>query len=69
MCFSPLLMNRPAFIHSFVHSDEDDCIGNICQNGVCVNGFKSYTCDCDSQWTGVFCEIGKNYCGRVASLF
>ena len=39
--------------------DIDDCASDPCVNGDCTDGVDSYTCDCDSGFTGVNCETGE----------
>ena len=39
--------------------DIDDCDLDHCLYGDCVDGVDSYTCDCDSGFTGVNCETGE----------
>ena len=39
-------------------SDTDDCQPNPCKNnGVCVDGIDSYTCDCPHGFIGANCSI------------
>ena len=39
--------------------DIDDCASNPCQNGAtCSDGVHSYSCLCNSGYTGSNCEIG-----------
>ena len=46
----------------YVDPDIDECSNNadLCDNGECVNLNASYTCDCDTGYTGDSCESG-NY--------
>uniref|UniRef100_H3BHZ4 Crumbs cell polarity complex component 2 n=1 Tax=Latimeria chalumnae TaxID=7897 RepID=H3BHZ4_LATCH len=35
----------------------DDCLEHQCQNGgTCIDGENSYSCNCDAQYTGYYCE-------------
>ena len=41
--------------------DIDDCQPNSCMNnGVCVDGVDSFTCDCAHGFAGDNCSIGKS---------
>ena len=41
----------------------DDCKRNLCKNNsTCIDGFKSYKCQCKYGYTGQFCEIPLNPC-------
>ena len=41
-------------------SDINDCVNNPCgDNGLCVDGVASYTCQCDAGWEGTHCEISE----------
>ena len=45
--------------HNFFSIDIDDCASDPCQNGgTCIDGINSYTCNCDSGYSGSNCEIG-----------
>ena len=47
----------------FYFSDIDDCQTNPCLNdGKCVDGVNSYTCDCTHGFTGINCEISTKSC-------
>lgn len=42
--------------------DFDECNSNPCLNGAtCVNLPFRYNCSCGSGFTGLHCEIGKNF--------
>ena len=47
------------FINLYYVEDIDDCGDvNPCLNsGTCVDGINSYSCDCDSGFSGFNCEI------------
>jgi hypothetical protein len=34
----------------------DDCQGNACDNGECVDGIRPYTCECQSGASGEYCD-------------
>ena len=37
--------------------DIDECELNPCgENGVCINSFGGYTCECSAEFTGAHCE-------------
>ena len=40
-------------------TDIDDCKGINCNNGECIDGVASYSCECDEGWNGVFCDHSK----------
>ena len=40
----------------------DQCKGVSCGNGVCQDGKNTYTCKCNSGWTGQHCETSLNSC-------
>ena len=46
----------------FYLTDIDECASNPCQHqyATCIDGINSFTCTCPSDWTGKFCETGKN---------
>ena len=33
----------------------NDCLGSMCVHGVCVDGIRTYSCDCYSGYTGMYC--------------
>jgi hypothetical protein len=35
----------------------DNCINSSCINGQCMNSLNNFTCDCDDNFSGRFCEI------------
>ena len=44
--------------HCLKFLDDDDCESNPCENdGKCVDGVASYTCECVEGFTGFNCEI------------
>src|SRR5689334_4906323 len=50
----------PACAHNI-----DDCVSIICQHGgSCVDGIKTYTCECSTGWTGPMCA-DTDYCGTT----
>ena len=41
----------------------DDCKGHLCQNnGKCVDGVNSYTCQCPAEWSGKYCGDDVDEC-------
>ena len=49
--------------------DIDDCASNPCQNGAtCSDGIHSYSCLCNSGYTGSNCEIGNVFESSVSFL-
>lgn len=53
---------RPGFRGKDCDVNIDDCVQNLCQNnGSCIDGINSYTCDCSPQFSGQFChqDVGK----------
>ena len=44
----------------------DDCVAvNCSENGECLDGILSYTCDCDPGFTGMDCETNIDDCVGV----
>nr|XP_026691416.1 MAM and LDL-receptor class A domain-containing protein 1-like [Ciona intestinalis] len=44
-------------------NDADQCLSNPCQHGgVCMDGYQSYTCNCDVGYVGLSCEYLKGSC-------
>ena len=43
----------------------NDCPGNECVNGTCVDGVGNYTCDCEPGFNGTFCDQEINECDNV----
>ena len=50
------------FEDSVCSTDIDECLTNLCVNGVCVDGIGNYTCDCDPAWTGWLCDQDYDEC-------
>ena len=46
--------------------DVDDCTIDSCQNGgICMDGLNSFTCSCQTGYTGTYCETCKlDYAGQ-----
>ena len=40
-------------------ADYDNCMNHKCVKGTCQDGQDSYTCACNSGWTGQYCDTGK----------
>ncbi len=57
----PNLMRMVCFIISDIPDDnKDQCIPNPCKNGAqCTDGYFSYTCTCEPDYTGRICEQSK----------
>ena len=52
-------MCAPGFTDRNCTTNIDDCKDNICQHGSrCIDGVNIYTCQCSSQYTGPYCELG-----------
>lgn len=50
-------------------ADVNECLQNPCSNSVtCQNVPGSYTCVCNSGWTGQDCDIGKSIANSVIWL-
>ncbi|XP_060576588.1 neurogenic locus protein delta-like isoform X2 [Ruditapes philippinarum] len=50
-------------IFDFMYKDTDQCQSNPClNNGTCVDGDRSYTCNCTERWSGINCEIDIDEC-------
>ena len=44
----------------------NECASNPCQNnGVCISGFESYTCKCQSGYSGVNCQFNIDDCAAA----
>ena len=41
-------------------SDNNECLSNPCQFGVCVDGVNRYTCNCQVDFTGTNCDTGRD---------
>ncbi|KAF6022301.1 hypothetical protein EB796_019401 [Bugula neritina] len=40
----------------------DDCTGVDCNHGTCIDGHLNFTCQCDTGYTGVECDIELSAC-------
>ena len=48
------------FVLVFSFADIDDCVGHACaNNGSCVDGINSHSCNCLVGFTGNRCQSGK----------
>ncbi|WAR30635.1 LOW QUALITY PROTEIN: FBP1-like protein [Mya arenaria] len=43
----------------------DDCVQNLCANGLCVDEHLNYTCACDIGYTGDFCDSIYDPCDNI----
>ena len=48
-----------AIMYIFYLADIDDCVGQSCVHGSCVDGNDTYTCDCSEGYSGDRCDISK----------
>ena len=56
--------------HSFVSTEVNECESSPCQNeGMCLDKFGGYTCDCLAGWYGVNCEMGEFFAVFVFTGF
>ena len=46
--------------------DIDECAGNPCLHGECVDGIAQYECLCDAGYEGTNCEVEIDECDRYA---
>jgi len=44
------------------YGELNDCIGINCQNGTCVDGILTYTCNCNAGYNGTYCNNVINNC-------
>jgi hypothetical protein len=55
--FQPFLQDhtRYAFIYICMYflADVDECLEDVCQNGMCINTDGSYTCTCDPGYASL----------------
>ena len=45
----------------FQFTDIDDCHGEPCVHGACVDGVANFTCQCEAGWTADRCHEGELY--------
>lgn len=48
--------------------DIDECLSLPCTHGTCHNSIGSYSCTCDSGWTGFNCDTGIYRTLRVSKM-
>ncbi|MGH0120243.1 UNVERIFIED_CONTAM: hypothetical protein FKN15_056568 [Acipenser sinensis] len=52
-----------------VYNDADQCLSNPCHNsGICIDGIKSYNCQCSIGYEGRNCESVKYPCVKIPVL-
>ena len=44
----------------FTFTDIDECVGNECVHGSCVDRVNEYSCDCQPGYTGTHCETSES---------
>ena len=52
-----MYLKKKSFV-SFLFLEIDYCVGQNCNDGVCIDSFDGYRCDCFKGFTGEHCEIG-----------
>lgn len=50
-------MNNEQFLLGF-YTVTDNCHGNRCNHGRCINAVNAFTCICDLGYTGTLCDKG-----------
>ena len=51
--------NRIVVLMMIFSTDTNECEPNPCgNNGTCIDGIRSFKCNCTSGWTGLTCETG-----------
>lgn len=48
--------------------DIDECLSLPCTHGTCYNSPGSYSCTCDSGWTGFNCDTGTSFTLQVSQM-